>query len=323
MNILVIRFSALGDLVTREPTFRAIKHFFPNATITFLTSSIGKALYEDSAYFDEIIVYNGFFDTLKKLKIRKYEIIFNIQCTKLSHYIVLFLNKNILINKSYSLFQKIFKIKSKTKSLKDMLIKANVNKHELDIYMKSQVNTTISLPTKTKKTDKSIKSVAICTGSSKRWESKKWGLENYIKLIQKLLKDNIEVNLVGSFLEKDDAYKIEKRFPNIKNHVDKTTLTILKDTLSNVDIFIGNDSGPTHIAAGVGTSTLTIFGPTSIKHSPKFDNYKGNHFCVSPSNKIKCHPCYKNTCPTEHECMKEINVENVYSIINKFFKEIK
>lgn len=42
MNILIIRFSALGDLVTQEVAFRAVRHFYPHAHITFLTSPIEK-----------------------------------------------------------------------------------------------------------------------------------------------------------------------------------------------------------------------------------------------------------------------------------------
>ena len=40
MNILVIRFSSLGDLVTLEPTFRAIKHFYNDSKISFLTTGV-------------------------------------------------------------------------------------------------------------------------------------------------------------------------------------------------------------------------------------------------------------------------------------------
>ncbi len=45
---------------------------------------------------------------------------------------------------------------------------------------------------------------------------------------------------------------------------------ILQDNLSDLigltaaaDLFVGNDSGPAHVAAAVGTPTLTLFGPTN------------------------------------------------------------
>lgn len=323
MNILLIRFTALGDLVTREPTFRAIKHFFPTANITFLTSSIGKGLYQDSGYFDHIHVHQKYIDTVKELRKKEFDIIINLQCTKFSHYITMLLQTKVLINKSYSLLQKIFKLKAKTKSLQELLLKAGVEQIAIDNYFNNMDNIHIHLPHKQLlNQDKDI-SVAICTGSSKRWESKKWGIDNYTSLIEQLIHNKIKIILVGSALEREDAKVIMKKFPQIQNLVDKTNLSSLKSVLSSVSLFIGNDSGPTHIAAGVGTPTLTIFGPTSIKHSPKFDKYPGEHFFIKPSDTILCHPCYKNSCPTKHECMANIKVAQVFDIIDNFFKDKK
>ena len=33
--------------------------------------------------------------------------------------------------------------------------------------------------------------------------------------------------------------------------------------LRKADLFVGNDSGPGHLAAAVGTTTLSLFGPTN------------------------------------------------------------
>ena len=35
------------------------------------------------------------------------------------------------------------------------------------------------------------------------------------------------------------------------------------ELLSHANVFIGNDSGITHIAAGLGVRTFTMFGPTN------------------------------------------------------------
>ncbi|MEC7225599.1 MAG: glycosyltransferase family 9 protein, partial [Candidatus Latescibacterota bacterium] len=39
-------------------------------------------------------------------------------------------------------------------------------------------------------------------------------------------------------------------------------LRMLASTLAQAQLFVGNDSGPGHIAAAVGTATLSLFGPT-------------------------------------------------------------
>lgn len=313
-NILIIRFSSLGDLVTLEPTFRAMRYFFKDSNISFLTTNIGKNLYEDSGYFDDFIIHKNVFTSIKNLKTNNYDIVINLQCTKPSHYVNLFLNKKKTINKSFNLFQKIFRIKTHTKSIQEILSLADIEQHKIQKYFETE-DEKIKLPVSKSKfiinnVGKPI--VAISTGTSERWLSKKWGITRFIDLVDKLLTEDFHVVLVGSSLEAEDAKLITKKFNNIDNFVNKTNLTQLKNLLAEVDLFIGNDSGPTHIAAAVGTNTITIFGSTDIKHCVKFIPYRGQHEYLKPSEDIKCHPCYKTKCPTNMECMESIKVNDVF-----------
>jgi len=323
MNILIIRFTALGDLVTLEPTFRAIRHFFKNANITFVTTGVGKELYKDTNYFDDYILHTGVLKTIQKIPNKKFDLVINLQCNKPSHFINLSINKEKTINKSFNLFQKIFKIKTHSKSLDEMLIACGVEEEKAKEYFKKY--SLIELPFKE---DQGLKEeliakfgnkkiIAISTGSSKRWESKKWGKENYKNLILKL-KDEFGIVLIGTQLEEEDSVYIKKECRDYPiSYVNKTDLIKLKTILKTVDLYIGNDSGPSHIAAGVGTSTITIFCSTDIKHCVAFENYRGNHLYAKPDENIKCYPCYKTVCPTHHECTQNITVNDIYTLIKE------
>lgn len=318
MNILVIRFSSLGDLVTLEPTFRAIRYFFPKDKIFFLTTGVGKGLYQDSNYFDEYILHKNIFSSVNKLKSNNYDLVINLQGNKPSHYVAMCLNKRIIVNKSYTFFQKIFGLKSKSKTIKEIIEATTlITQDKVDNYF-DEVKEYIKLPTSEKSIlkykDSNKKYIAISTGTSVRWISKKWGIENYLNLIKSLVVDDYQVILVGSDLELEDSKYILSHFNNeVLSFVNNTNLTELKNLLSQVDLYIGNDSGPSHIAAGVGTSTITIFGSTDIKHCVKFMPYTGNHEYLNPSEDIKCHPCYKTKCPTNMECMDSIKIDEVIS----------
>lgn len=320
-NILVIRFSSLGDLVTLEFTFRAIRFFFPEYNIIFLTSPIGVELYKDSTYFNEYFLYENLLKTTFKLRKKTFDIVINLQNNKPSLIIAASLQKRLLINKSYSLMDKLFFRKPLVKSTQNLLELCVDNKEKINHYFQIKANTIINLPTNRYVEITSLKKIiALSTGSSERWESKRWGVENYIQLISKLLNKNFEIILIGSKLELKDEKKILQNFPTIKSFVHKTTISELKDILKQVDLYIGNDSGPTLIAAGVGTSTLTIFGSTDIKHRPVKEFYNGTHLYVKPSATIKCHPCYKTKCPTHHECMQNIKPEVVYQTALNYFE---
>lgn len=322
MNILVIRFSSLGDLVTLEPTFRAIKHFYKDDKITFLTTNVGKALFVDSGYFDDYIIHKNVINTMKSLSNKQYDLVINLQCNKPSHYVTLFTKKKKVVNKSFNLFQKIFQIKPHVKDAKEILAASDIEKEKLDTYFGAD-DGLIKLPVAKSKLinkDNDKKYIAISTGTSERWLSKKWGVNNYSNLVGKLLKKDYEVILIGTSLELEDADKITDRYPEIKSFVNKTNLTELKNLLAHVELFIGNDSGPTHIAAAVGTNTITIFGSTDIKHCVKFMPYKGQHEYLKPSEDIRCHPCYKTKCPTNMECMESIKVDHVFAKVEEILK---
>ena len=323
INILIIRFTSLGDLVTLEPILRAIKYFNPNAHITFLTSGIGKGLYSDTDYFDEYIVHKSFLSTISTLKNKKFNTVINLQCNKPSHYINFFVKKNRTINKSYNFFQKLFHIKTPSKGMQEILEALHMDKEQIKSYILDEKNISISLPvSKDNKYESVIKDkfknkkiITVSVGTSKAWESKKWGKDNFKNLIY-MLKDNFGVILVGSELELDDTQEIMKEMGSeILSFVNKTNLTELKSVIKLANLYLGNDSGPTHIAAALGVRTVTIFGSTDIKHSVSFIHTKSVHTNIKPSSSITCHPCYKKVCPTEHECMEDISVGTVYKAI--------
>jgi ADP-heptose:LPS heptosyltransferase len=322
MNILVIRFSALGDLVTLEPIFRAIRYFYKDAHIVFVTTGIGKGLYDDTDYFDDYIIYSNYLESIKLIREKKYDIVFNLHCNSLSHMLVLLSKYNKVVNSAANIWQKLIGKKIKVKPISYTLLKSGIDKNKINNYFSEDTNKKISLPVngdsiiKTKK-----KLVAISTGSSEFWKSKQWGVSRYLQLIKLLVANKFEVVLIGTKLELDDALYIEKNVKSIYNYVDKTDLTMLKNILKHSCVFVGNDSGPSHIAAAVGTNTVTIFGPTSIKHCTKFMPYNGEHICIKPTDEVKCHPCYKSICPTNLECMQNIKVEYVYNSINKLLGE--
>jgi ADP-heptose:LPS heptosyltransferase len=325
MKILVIRFTSLGDLVTLEPTFRMIRHFFPEAAITFLTTGVGKGLFADTGYFDEYVLHQGVFASVSQLRKHEFDLVINLQCNKPSHYISMLIKKGRVVNKSKSLLQNLFKMKAHSKSYQELLAASGVDEERLNGYF-SQIGTPkIALPVgecgmESPKRDNPL--VAISTGTSERWLSKRWGVDRFNDLIGMLIQDNIDVVLVGTSLELGDASKIcERHGERVVSFVDKTSLTELKYILNQADLFIGNDSGPTHIAAAVGTDTVTIFGSTDVKHCVKQMPYRGHHICLKPSDTITCHPCYKPKCPTEMECMASIGVDQVYQTATSLLKK--
>ena len=325
MKILIIRFTSLGDLVTLEPTFRLLRYFYPDAEITFLTSGVGKGLYSDTDYFDRYVVHRGFADTLAALRGETFDLLINLQCNKPSHLIALFMKKRRLINKSYSLLQSFFKLRTHSKNYRELLEACGVEPDRITALFGSDERPFIELPVgpcDIEMPNGQVPLVAISTGSSERWLSKRWGTERFAELAGRLLEAGYGVILVGTALERDDAEAICGRFPGrITSYVDRTSLTELKYVLSKAALFVGNDSGPAHIAAAVGTPTVSIFGSTSVVHCVRNIPYRGEHRCLKPAADVTCHPCYKPKCPTQMECMASIGVDKVFETALELLKK--
>lgn len=97
---------------------------------------------------------------------------------------------------------------------------------------------------------------AIHPGSGGR--EKCWPLTSYFKLVQRLVNRGAGVVAVCGPVERDVVGELPAHLPRLV----PPDLRSLAALLHGADLFIGNDSGPGHIAAAVGTPTLTLFGPT-------------------------------------------------------------
>lgn len=75
-------------------------------------------------------------------------------------------------------------------------------------------------------------------------------------------------------------------------------------------VVVCNDSGPMHLAVAVGTPVVAIFGPTD----PGRTGPSGVR-CEVLDRYVFCSPCYLKVCPYQHECMREIEVEDVLAAV--------
>lgn len=333
MEILIIRFSALGDLVTLEPTFRALRHFHRDDHITFLTSPIGKELYEDTGYFDHIVVEQGASrgqllqrarELRRQLGAGCIDLVYNLQSSSLSHLVTFFLTKKRVVNISAALWQKLLSIKRPFRRFPELLQAAGFSAQKIADYTKERSSNIIALAVDAKlaaeyksslsATGASLPAVALAPGASPRWESKKWGDEHFAELAGRLQAAGFLVIVIGADAEKSAARLILKSAEKSLDFTGQTRIGQLKALLSTVAVLVGNDSGPCHIAAATGTPTITLFASTSTLHCVKNLPYRGTHACLSADSTV-CKVCYEPQCVKSRECMATISVDRVLTAV--------
>jgi len=91
-----------------------------------------------------------------------------------------------------------------------------------------------------------------------------WHIENFLIVAQKLISKGFEVVfLLGPAEQERFSHSVIDNVKKTAKCLTDLSLTQVLWVLSCSDGFIGNDSGITHLAAGLGVKTIAVFGPTN------------------------------------------------------------
>jgi ADP-heptose:LPS heptosyltransferase len=84
-----------------------------------------------------------------------------------------------------------------------------------------------------------------------------------------------------------------------------------------VELFIGNNSGPLHLAAALGKSTVSAMGPTDSRlWAPAGEGH------IVLKKEVSCSPCNRPVCE-DHRCMKLITVDEMFEAASLEIERIK
>jgi len=154
-------------------------------------------------------------------------------------------------------------------------------------------------------------------GSAKRWYP-----QEFAKVAIELSK-SYDIKIFGGPGETNIASDIEQELKkaNVLNYVNlagKTSVEELITQISQLDLFLTNDSGPMHLAAAFSIPTVAIFGPTRHNETNQWKNDK--EFLIKLD--MECAPCMKRVCPLKdeskhHACMKLITATDVLERLKK------
>ncbi|MGC8926731.1 MAG: glycosyltransferase family 9 protein [Myxococcota bacterium] len=274
MNILIIRYSSLGDVVISTAVLKAIRDRYPDAEIDFLTDIRYSPVLNRNPFVNRVI-------TLNRNELRLYE---SIRLEKeLRQYDILFDLQNKLFSRIIALRKSRGEVHIFNKSSYGNI--ANQEANILELYSNYLNNCGIEMREKR---------YFLFYERRRRWDiiginiegghiSKRLTRRQIYSIVSELSQKGFKILLIGTELSSELAREISCRFKNI---IDTTSSTVdaLIDRIATLSVLITPDSGPLHIAAALNVPTVAIFSSTShdrwLPRSDRISLIKSDYTCA-------------------------------------------
>jgi heptosyltransferase-2 len=145
--------------------------------------------------------------------------------------------------------------------------------------------------------------------------AKRWPVQYFSELAQRLGAEGYAVWLVGSAKERDIGDAISGICATAVNLCGRTTLDDAVVLLSCADLVVSNDSGLMHVAAALDRPMIALYGSSSPSFTPPLSDRA--HVV---KHEVPCSPCYQRVCPLKHfDCMMKLAPSRVLDEIHRHF----
>ena len=344
MDILIVKLSAIGDVIHTLPALNAIRKHYADARITWLVEEDAAGLIVGHPALDRIIVSRRkrwargilrgeCFKTiresywfLKALRDTHYDLIIDFHGLLKSglliglskgkrkigfgkgmehaEYSYLFLNERIP-----AVDMETHALTRNMMLLKALGIPADEVEYRLPVGEHDQRVAAELLGRSSAERSKPL----VAINPVAKWATKLWSNAKFAELADRLIDEhNARIVFTGSQSDCEIIARIGSLMKTeICNLAGETSLKTLAALYERSDVVIVTDTGPMHLAAAVGTPVVALFGSTAPWRTGPFGN---GHQVIRVG--LECSPCFKRQCPSI-ECMEKISVERVLNGIRE------
>lgn len=336
-NILVVKMSAIGDVIHALPVSYALKESFPQAKVTWVVEKAAQDLLINNPYIDQVLLFEknkfrsvgGLMRNLPSfsaiLKQGKFDAVLDLQGLAKSAAIAYLSGAKIRLG--FCNMRELSHLVSRP------VCGPNQNGHVVERYLdvarelgcevrdvKFPVHITEQEETTAlqivRQAGMDINSPYVILAVGANWPNKRWPALHYAQLVDLLYERNVIPVVVGGPGDRPLAEEIISAadIPPV-DLIGKTTLKQLAYIIKNAKALVGGDTGPMHLSAGIGTPVIALMGPTDINRNGP---YGSGHIALQVST--SCSGCWKRQCPQQKDCLGAIAVSEVYESITTLLK---
>ena len=308
-RILIVKLDEIGDMVNAIPVFQVLKKKYPAASQTLWCKPFVKSLMEPMAAIDHIVL------TAKELN-GKYDLIIELRGTFES------IGYALLHPPQYRLDRASVRLKNK--------LNKGVHPHEVFTNLQIIESLLTEIPSEpsillsfTESDEKIVQQ--YLTGNQlnrfavfhcgARKKLRQWKESNFIQAAS-YLKNTHSLDIIFAGDDADLAMisrmqaALDFKSYTVAGHFSLSSFGAL---CKQAQVFLGNESGPLHIAAASGCPVLGLFGPGEPKVFYPWGAKA--HFLHEV---LECNPCDQINCKyPENTCMDRISVAAVQKKLNE------
>ena len=326
-NILVVKLSAIGDVIHALPVSYAIKERFPEAHLTWVVEKPAYPILEGNPYIDDIILFEkakfrsagGFLHEIgpfrRRLRARSYDASLDLQG--------LFKSAAIVWNAGARQRVGTANMREGAHLVSRPIRGAHAEGHIVERYLDvaRALGCTVDevrFPVAVSERDRAAAEtlllregvqegrtfVAFAIGAN--WPNKRWPAAHFAALADRLYRAHyVPVLVGGGRLDETLAQDImaASEIPPV-NLVGRTNLKQLAHIFTRAALVLGGDTGPVHLAAGLGTPTVMLMGPTDANRNGPYGQQENAIEVDRP-----CRACWKRACPKGLDCLAAITPE--------------
>lgn len=321
-RVLVFCGGGIGDAMMTTPMLKALRVNLPDAKIfVAIKQSINKEVFANSQDVDELIdlnSFNSFANMVSDFRVRRFTHSIHNHSCQMTVFYTLPILAGIPNRIGFNRYSK--KPTWKT-ALKAKTLTASIP-YKAGLKRRTKMNVEILKLIGIEASDESYRLytenlaervpevVGVHPGSDAGGEIKRWPMDRFVEVALKLADEHqkeVRFFLGPAELALEKAVPVHQRLKVIKP---KSVKNLIQE-LHACTLFISNDSGLSHLAAGHGIPTAVIYGPTKKAEYILPTDY----YPVEPEG-FDCDTCFKNKkCDNASACLTSISLEKVIAAI--------
>lgn len=326
-SILVIRYSAMGDVVLATSILEPLRARFPGARIEWVTDALYAPLLEGLPELAAVHRLaregpNAALPLAARLRGR-FDVVIDLQ------------NKvrSAVVARAAAPLRTAFKRRTALRALLSVfgadppLVRA----HQTQLYGEALASLGVSGPGPLKislspqaralaaDALQGVEAPAVALAPGARWATKRWPAERFAAVADALHAEGVRIVLCGGPGDRD-AFAAFRAATRAKVAADLSFLPLdaLAAAIARVQLLIACDSGPVHLATAVGTPVLALFGPTSVaRWGPP---PPGRALSLG----LSCSPCSNHGgdyCPEgHHRCLADLAPQAVLAVAREMLR---